>query len=64
VADSVSERVTNRDRRPIADSGSPAGEPRTAAPVDVERLAEAVYKLMLAEARLERARGLPIRRGR
>jgi hypothetical protein len=40
------------------------GRESAPAGTDVERLAEQVYRLMLAEARLERARGvMPRRRG-
>ncbi len=38
---------------------SPEAGGRHAAEVDVQKLADRVYKLMLAEVRLERARGRP-----
>lgn len=38
-----------------ADGDSEPGEPRA---IDIEALAEKVYRLMLAEIRLDRARGL------
>lgn len=45
----------------MADARGPETAPEG---IDVERLAERVYRLMLAEARLERARGVsPGRRG-
>ena len=48
----------NDDQRlaePAHDERTPAEPPRQAA-IDVERLADKVYQLMLAEARLARAR--------
>lgn len=43
--------------------GAPAGAPAAGAPaIDVQRLAEKVYRLMAAEARLSRSRAVP--RGR
>ncbi len=51
------------DRDAVADEedeGSPRAEGgRRPGEVDVEKLADRVYKLMLAEVRLERARGRP-----
>lgn len=42
----------------------PAGPPANPPPVDVERLADRVYRLLLADLRLERARGAETRRRR
>lgn len=39
-----------------------AEKPGGAAPVDIQRLADKVYRLMIVEARLERARGRPAQR--
>lgn len=44
---------------------TPGAQPATPAPpVDVRKLAEKVYQLMLADLRLERARGAPAPRRR
>jgi hypothetical protein len=42
--------------KPPPGQGKPQGEPRSAE-IDVERLADKVYRLMLAELRRELARG-------
>jgi hypothetical protein len=43
-----------------ATPSAPGGQPSPAAPaVDVQRLAERVYRLLQAEVRLSTARGLP-----
>jgi hypothetical protein len=50
---------------PAARSGEPAPQKqdRPTAAVDIQQLAERVYRLMLADLRLERARGeRPVRR--
>ncbi len=45
--------------RPGGERSPDAGGRRRPAEVDVEKLADKVYRLMLAEVRLERARGRP-----
>jgi hypothetical protein len=45
------------NRRPVSRAHRDRAEP---AAIDLERLTEKVYKLMLAELRLERARGAPL----
>ena len=49
---------------PVQEGGEPPAEPagQEAPPIDVQALAERVYRLMLAEARRERARGETTRR--
>lgn len=43
--------------RPASQPAAPAQQQRSGATVDIEKLAEKVYRLMQAELRLERARG-------
>ncbi len=50
------ERRVDGDRPPEIRGERRPGE------VDVQKLADKVYRLMLAEVRLERARGRPLRR--
>ena len=54
------EQSNDRERDGDAGGAPPAGG---AAP-DIQALAERVYRLMLAEARLDRARGVPTSRRR
>jgi hypothetical protein len=49
---------------PPADQAAPASEQPEGSEVDIERLAEQVYRLMLAEVRLTQARGERERRRR
>ena len=54
------EQSNDRERDGDASGAPPADRDAT----DVRALAERVYRLMLAEARLERARGVPTSRTR
>lgn len=50
--------MTNPPDRARQPAREPEGSARGPEPIDLERLAEKVYRLMLADLRLERARGV------
>lgn len=64
VAESIAEPTEDVTDQPGSATGPSDAAAASGSGVDIERLADAVYKLMLDEARLERARGMSIRPGR
>jgi hypothetical protein len=51
---------STQDAQQVVQGAGPAAGEQRAPAVDPEKLADVVYKLMLAEVRLERVRGQPV----